>query len=85
MVLPVMMLLLGQPKSALADPTPISVDFKKGRAIVLEFLSHFLLLTVTSILVSGGLQWMWQTWFVEWVFLSPPDWSATNFQQALAP
>ena len=60
-----MMLLLGQPGSSLANPRPISVDFKKGRIIGLEFLVYFIMLTLTSTLISGGLQWMWQTWFVE--------------------
>ena len=62
------MLLLGQPKSGLAEPRQISIDFKKGRATGLEFLAHFVALSVVSTLVSGGFQWMWQTWFVEWVF-----------------
>ena len=62
------MLLLGQPKSGLADPKPISIDSKKWRIIGFEFLAHFALLGLTSTLISGGLQWIWQTWFVEWVF-----------------
>ena len=61
------MLLLGQPKSGLANPKQISIDFRKGRAIGLEFIAHFLVLSMTSTLVSGGFQWKWQTWFVEWV------------------
>lgn len=68
LVLPVTMLLLGQPRSGLANPKQISIDFRKGRLIGLEFLAHFVMLSVTSTLVSGGFQWMWQTWFVEWVF-----------------
>jgi len=71
LVLPVMMLLLGQPKSGLANPMPISIDFGKGRIIGLEFLIHFAALSLTSTLISGGFQWMWQTWFVEWVFSIP--------------
>ena len=59
------MLLLGQPKSGLANPKPISIDFKKGRIIALEFAVHFGALSLTSTLVSGGFQWMWKTWFVE--------------------
>lgn len=70
LVLPVIILILGQPKSGLADPKPISINFKKGRAIGLEFFGHFSVLTLTSTLVSGGFQWMRQTWFVE---LSLPD------------
>ena len=61
------MLLLGQPKSGLANPKPISINFKKGRIIGLEFLVQFVALSLTSTLISGGFQWMWQTWFVEWV------------------
>ena len=59
------MLLLGQPKSGLANPKPISVDFKKGKIIGFEFLAHFAALSLISTLISGGFQWMWQTWFVE--------------------
>ena len=59
------MLLLGQPKSGLANPKPISIDLKKGRILGLGFIAHFALLSLTSTLISGGLQWMWQTWFVE--------------------
>ena len=69
LVLPVIMLLLGQPRSGLANPKPISVDFKRGRIISLEFLVHFATLSLTSSLVSGGFQWMWKTWFVEYVFV----------------
>ena len=65
LVLPVIMLLLGQPKSGLADPKQISIDFRKGRIFGLEFLAYFVVLGVTSTLVSGGCQWLWQTWFVE--------------------
>ena len=65
LVLPVIMLLLGRPKSGLADPKPISIDSKKWRIIGFEFLAHFALLSLTSTLISGGLQWIWQTWFVE--------------------
>jgi phosphatidylinositol glycan class U len=61
------MLLLGKPKSGLANPKPISIDFKKGRIIGLEFLAYFAALSLTSTLISGGFQWMWQTWFIEWV------------------
>ena len=67
MVFPVAMLLLGQPKSGLAHPKPISIDPKKGIILGLEFLAHFVLLSLTSTLISGGLQWIWQTWFVEYV------------------
>ena len=79
------MLLLGQPKSGLANPKPISIDFKRGRAIGLEFLIHFLALTLTSILVSGGFQWIWQTWFIEWVFQLLLIVQPIDFQQALSP
>jgi len=65
------MLLLGQPKSGLANPKPISIDFKKGRTIALEFTVHFAALSLISTLVSGGFQWIWQTWFVECVFDVP--------------
>ena len=65
LVFPVIMLLLGQPKSCLANPKPISIDFKKGRIISLEFLAYFAALSLTSTLISGGFQWMWQTWFIE--------------------
>jgi hypothetical protein len=61
------MLLLGQPKSGLANPKPISIDFKKGSIVGIEFLAYFAALSLTSTLISGGFQWMWQTWFVEWV------------------
>jgi len=70
LVLPVIMLLLGQPKSGLADPKQVPFDFRKGRFIGLEFLAHFVALSAISTLVSGGFQWAWQTWFVE---LSLPD------------
>ena len=66
------MLLLGQPKSGLANPKPIPINFKKGRIIVLEFAIHFAALSLTSTLVSGGSQWMWQTWFVECVLDTTP-------------
>ena len=65
LVLPVILLLLGQPKSSLANPKQISIDFKKGRTISLELLAHLSALTLTSTVISGGFQWMWQTWFVE--------------------
>ena len=65
LVLPVIMLLLGQPKSRLANPKQISIDFRKGRIIGLEFLAYFVVLGVASTLVSGGCQWLGQTWFVE--------------------
>jgi hypothetical protein len=75
-----MMLLLGRPESCLANPKPISVDFRKGRTVALEFLGHFSVLSLTSTLISGGFQWMWQTWFVEWVFhLLFPIFSANPF------
>ena len=82
------MLLLGQPVSGLANPKQISVDFRKGRAIGLEFLAHFSVLSVTSTLISGGFQWMWQTWFVEYVFNNPllvVRWTHGRVQQALTP
>lgn len=79
LVFPVILLLLGKPKSALVNPTSIPVDFRKGRAIGLEFLAHFFVLTLTSILVSGGFQWMWQTWFVEWDFCLLPIVQPTHF------
>jgi len=69
LVLPVIMLLLGRPESGLANPKPISIDFKRGRTIGLEFLIHFEALSLTSTLISGGFQWVWQTWFVEWVLI----------------
>jgi len=71
LVFPVMMLLLGRPKSSLANPMPISINFGKGRITSLEFLAHFVALSLTSTLISGGFQWMWQTWFVECVFSTP--------------
>jgi len=67
LVLPVIMLLLGRPESGLANPRPVSINFKKGRVIVLEFLAHFAVLSLISTLISGGFQWVWQTWFVECV------------------
>ena len=67
------MLLLGKPKSGLADPKPISVDFRKGTIIGLEFLAYFAVLTLTSTFVSGGFQWIGQTWFVEYVIWPLPD------------
>jgi len=67
------MLLFGQPKSGLANPKPISIDFKKGGIIALELIVHFAALSLISTLVSGGFQWMWQTWFVECVFDLPPS------------
>ena len=67
LVFPVAMLLLGQPRSGLAHPKPISIDPKKGVILGLGFLAHFVLLSLTSTLISGGLQWIWQTWFVECV------------------
>jgi len=39
-VLPVIVLLPGQPKSGLANPNPVSIDVKKGTFIPLEISVH---------------------------------------------
>jgi hypothetical protein len=59
---------LAWPARSLVWPTQTDLHrLPKRESIGLEFLVYFLVLSVTSTLVSGGFQWMWQTWFVECV------------------
>ena len=73
LVVPVMTLLLDplldQSGSGLTDLKLISIDSKVERIIGLGFLVHFAALSPTSTLISGGLQWVWQTWFAECVLV----------------
>ncbi|KZP34406.1 PIG-U-domain-containing protein [Athelia psychrophila] len=63
-IIPLLLLIIGEPISRLASPAPISSNLRKTLPLFLEFTTYFGVLTLASTLVSGGWAWIPQTWGV---------------------
>jgi len=63
-VVPLLLLLVGQPVSRLASPAPISSNLRKTIPMFFEFVAYSIMLMLTSTLVSGGWAWIPKTWGV---------------------
>lgn len=61
-ILPIILLLLGEPRSQLASPRPNPVTKKEILPLALEYLFYMAILTTISSLVAGGINWIPQTW-----------------------
>ena len=62
LVVPLLMLLVGDPVSRLASPAPISSNLRKTIPMLFEFLAYSAGLVLASTLVSGGWAWISSTW-----------------------
>jgi len=61
-VVPLLMLLVGEPVSCLASPAPISSNLRKTIPMLFEFLAYLAVLVLASTLVSGSWAWIRNTW-----------------------
>ncbi len=61
-VLPVLLLLIGNPVSSLASPKAIQSDLKRLVALFAEYGIYFGSLTLASTLICGNWAWVSQTW-----------------------
>ncbi|KIM75991.1 hypothetical protein PILCRDRAFT_826843 [Piloderma croceum F 1598] len=62
LVVPLFMLLVGDPVSRLASPAPISSDLRKTIPMLFEFMVYSIVLVLASTLVSGSWAWIPNTW-----------------------
>lgn len=59
---PLILLLLGQPESALASPKTRPLDWRKAAALAGEYVAYVTALALIAALASGGWSWALKTW-----------------------
>lgn len=86
LVVPLLMLLVGDPISRLASPSPIASNLKRTIPMFIELLAYSGILVFASTLVSGGWTWIPQTWGVGYVTqcMIRRDWAHHSAQSHLA-
>lgn len=62
MVLPVLLLIIGNPVSSLASPKAIQSNLKRLIPLFAEFGLYFGFLTLASTVICGNWAWVPQTW-----------------------